>query len=125
MCEQRIFLNAQLVALPTHDVDRIVQDTLDEEVAQLTHQNVSLGKVAQSHWQRTDVIVMTMGDGNRVNLLVFYNIEQRHTAAAFPFRMRARVHQQTMALHVHEPRSRADVAVGIEVDDSHWQESFA
>ncbi len=45
--KERVFLDAQLVALPAHDIHRIVQDAFDQKVAQLGHQDVGLGKLAQ------------------------------------------------------------------------------
>ena len=64
-----VLFDAQLVALPLHHVDRIMQHALDQEVAQLGHQDMGLGKVAQRHGQRPDMVVMAMGDSDCVHLL--------------------------------------------------------
>ena len=68
--EERIFLDAQFVALAGHDVDGVVQHALDDEVAQLGHQHVGFGKMAQRHRQRADVIVVAMRNGDGVQVLV-------------------------------------------------------
>ena len=67
---ERVFLDAQFVALALHDVDGIVQHAFDQEVAQLGHQHMRLGEVAQGDRQRADMVVMAMGDGDGIQLLV-------------------------------------------------------
>ena len=64
-----VLFEAQFVALALHDVDRVVEHALDQEVAQLGHQDMGLGKVAQRDRQRPDMVVMAMGDGDGVHLL--------------------------------------------------------
>jgi hypothetical protein len=98
-----IDMGDQFLALARHDVHRIVQDALDNEVTEVGHEHVRFREVAQGHRQRTDVIVMAMRNGNRVQLFVFYQLVQRQTAASLALRMRPRVHQQTMALDFQEP----------------------
>ena len=72
-----ILFEAQFVALALHDVDGVVQHAFDEEVAQLGHQDMGLGKVAQGDRQRPDMIVMAMGDGDGVHLLVLDQVIER------------------------------------------------
>jgi len=37
MAEKRVFADSQFVALPGHNVDLIMQDPLDQEIAQFAH----------------------------------------------------------------------------------------
>ena len=116
---KRVFLDAQFVALALHDVDRIVQDPLDEEVAQLGHQHVRLGKMAQRDRQRADVVVVAMRDGDGVHLLVLDSLNCGKPGAAFAFGVHAGVHQQAVAFDFDEPGAGADVGVRIQIDDPH------
>ena len=117
---ERVLLDAQFVALPLHDVDRVVEHALDQEVAQLGHQDMGLGKVAQGHGQRPDMIVMAMGDGDGVHLFLLDQIITRQGGPAFEPGMRAGIHQQPMPLHLDEPGGGADVGVRVEVEDLHF-----
>ena len=66
---ERIFPDAQLVALARHDVHRIVQHALDEKIAQLRHQHVGLGEIAHRHRQRADMVVVAVGDRDRIQVM--------------------------------------------------------
>ena len=115
-----VLFDAQFVALPLHDVDRVVEHALDQEVAQLGHQDMGLGKVAQGNRQRPDMVVMAMGDGDGVHLFLLDQVIARQGAPAFEPGMGAGIHQQPMPLHLDEPGGGADVRVGVEVEDLHF-----
>ena len=66
MAEEWIFLDAQFIPLALHYVDGIVQHTLHQEVTQLSHQHMRLGKITHRDRKRSDVIVMAVRDRNRV-----------------------------------------------------------
>ena len=108
-----VFANPGLVPLLGHDVDGIVQDALDEEIAQFTHQNVGLGKMPQRDGERADVIVMAMRKGDGVNFLVLDQVIQGHGRTAFAFGMRSGIHQQAVSFQIHEPGAGADVGGGV------------
>ena len=116
---ERIFADAQLVALARHHVHRIVQHALDDEVAQFAHQHVRLGKMPARHRQRADVVVMAMRNRNRVHLGIPGLAEQRQPVAALAFRVHPGVEQNAVVVHLHQPRARADVRVGIQIRDVH------
>ena len=61
---ERVFFDAQFVSLPGHDVDGVVEDAFDQEIAQLSQQHMGIGEVAHGHRQRPDMIVVAMGDGD-------------------------------------------------------------
>ena len=117
--EQRVFADAQFVALAGHDVDGIVQDAFDEEITQLGHQHVRLREISQRHRQRADVVVMAMGDGDGIHLLVAHGAVERQAVAAFAFGMHAGIHEQAVAVDFDEPAAGADVGVGIEIGNPH------
>ena len=120
MGEERIFLDAQLVALALHDVDRVVQHALDQEVTQLAHEHMRLWEMPQRHRQRADMIMVAMRNGDGVQFLVLDQmVKERQAGAALPFGMDARIHQQPVSLHLHKPGGGADVGVRIEISDSH------
>ena len=119
MRKERIFLDAQFVALTGHDVHGIVQHAFDEEVAQFGHQDVRLGKMAQHDRQRTDMVVMTMSDSDGVEFLFRDQFVERQTFAALALGVSAGVQQHPMPFDFDEPGAGADVRSGIEVEDSH------
>ena len=45
--------------------------------------------------------------------------EQRQPVAAFAFRVHSGVEQNAVIVHLHQPRARADVRVGIQIRDVH------
>jgi hypothetical protein len=96
-----------------------VQHALNDEIAQLAHQHVRLGKMPQRHRQRADVIVMAMRNRNRVHLHIPRLAEQRQPFAAFAFGMHPGVEQNAVIVHLHQPRACADVRVGIQIGDFH------
>src|SRR3954447_24439712 len=96
-----------------------MQDALDKEIAQLGHQNVSLRKVAERHWQRSYMVVMAMTDCHCVNLLLLNELERWQRLPTLSLRMDTSVHQQPMPFHLEEPRGCANVAIGIQVRYPH------
>jgi hypothetical protein len=116
---ERIFADAEFIALPRHHVHGIMQHALDDEITQLAHQNVRLGKMPQRHRQRADVIVMAMRNRNRVHFDLSCLAEQWQPVAAFAFRVHSRVEQDAVVVNLDQPRARADVRVGIQVCDVH------
>src|SRR3954471_14956817 len=103
MAEQWIFLDAALVALALHHVNGIVQYSFDEEIAQLGHQDMRPWKITQCDGQRANVIVMAVGNGNRIEFLILYKIKLRQSTAAFPFRVDSGVEQQSVVFGLHKP----------------------
>src|ERR1035441_6994800 len=53
MAVKGILFDAQFIALALHDVDRVMEHALHEEVAQLGHQDMGLGEVAQGDRKST------------------------------------------------------------------------
>ena len=81
---------------------------------------MGLGKVAQRHRQRPDMVVMAMGDGDGVHLFLLDQVVERQGAPAFEPGMGAGIHQQPMPLHFDKPGRGADVCVRVEVEDLHF-----
>src|SRR5207247_2332328 len=69
--------------------------------------------------QRTDVIVMAMGDRHRFDVLVGDGLVKREAGAAFNFWVRAGIQQQPAAFNFDKPSARANVSVGVTVYDAH------
>ena len=114
-----VLLDAQFVALAFHHIDRVMEHSLDEEIAQFAHQHVRFGEVAQRDGKGADMIMMAMGDGDGVELLVLHQIIQRQTGTTLALGMGPRIQQEPVAFDVRKPSGRADVTIGIEVGDSH------
>ena len=119
MAEERILADAALIALPFHHLHGVVQDTLDQEVAELGHQHVRLRKMANGDRQAADVIVMTMRDRDGIHVLLADQVIHGQGFPALPFGMNAGVHEQPMTFEFDEPRRSADIRIRIEVDDPH------
>ena len=73
---------SKFVPLAGHDIHGIVQHPLDEEIAQLRHQHMSLGKMSQRHGQRAHMVVMAMGQRNGVHFFILDHIVKRQAAPA-------------------------------------------
>ena len=76
-------------------------------------------EVARRDGEGADVIVVAMRDGNGVDVLLGDVFVQRQPLVPFEFGVRARVHEQTVAVDFDKPRAGADVGVWIEIDDPH------
>ena len=116
---ERVFADAQLLALAGHHVDGVVQHALRDEITQVSHQHVRLGKIFTGDGQRADVVVVAMRDGDGVHVLILDGLEQRQTIAAFEFGVHAGVEQDAVAFEVHTPRARPDVGGGIQIRNLH------
>ena len=116
---QRVLADPQLVALAHHDVDRVVQHPLDDEVAQVGHQDPGMGKILERHGQRPDMIVMAMGQGDGVDLQILDRLVERERGESFAFGVGPGVHQELMAIHRQHPGTGSDVVVRVEIRDPH------
>ena len=59
------------------------------------------------------MIVVAMGDGHRIDFLIGNQFVEREAGVTFPFGMSARVHEQAMAFHFHEPGAGSNRGVRI------------
>ena len=46
---ERVFAYPQLIALANHHIDRIMQDSLNDEVAQVRHKHPSMWEILKGH----------------------------------------------------------------------------
>ena len=115
MSEERIFLDAQFLALALHNVDGIVQDPFDEKITQLTHEDVRFRKIAQRDRQRADVIMVAMRDRNRIQLLVLDQVIKGQTHSALALGMNTGVEQQAVSFDLDKPGRGADRRIRIEI----------
>ena len=116
---ERVFLDAHLLALAFHHVDRVVQDPFSQEVTQLGQQNMRPWKVPHGDRQGANVVVMTMGNGDGVELLLRDELVERQAVASLALGVSAGVHQQAVAVDVDKPGARPDGGVRVQADDSH------
>lgn len=114
-----VFVDAEFVALADHYVDGIVEDALDQEIAELGHEDVSTGPMAESDREGADVVVMAMSDDDGVDLLLLNEVEHGKTFAAFAFWMHAGIHQHSVTFQIDKPGAGADVGVRIQIDNPH------
>jgi hypothetical protein len=96
-----------------------VQDALDDEIAQLRHQDVGGREMAECHWERADMIMMTVGDGDGVDSAWFNQGVERQAAPAFAFGMDPGVQQKPVSLDLHKPCACPDLVGRIEIRDMH------
>ena len=116
---ERVFLDPQLVALAGHDVDRVMQDALDEKIAQLGHQDVRFGKMAERDRQGADMVVVAMRECNGLHFFFGNQLVKREAVAPLVLRMRAGVQEQAVSFDFGEPGAGADVGGWIEIDNAH------
>src|SRR5881394_2381382 len=62
---------------------------------------------------------MAVGDGDGVEFFLGDGAEQGQRLAALALRMRARVHEQPVAIDLDKPRARAYPRIGVQIDDAH------
>jgi hypothetical protein len=98
---ERVFADAQLVALARHHVHRIVQHAFHEQITQLRHQDVRLGKFTARQRQRADMVMMAMRKGDGIHVMGAGLVEQRHRVAPLAFRMHAGVEQNAVFVQLH------------------------
>src|SRR2546421_12308152 len=79
VAEERVLADAELFPLTFHYVDGIVEDTLDQKIAQFGHEDVGTGKIAQRDRQRAHMVMVTMGDGDSVRLEFLDDTVERAT----------------------------------------------
>src|SRR5438132_9537585 len=96
-----------------------MQHAFYQEITQLWHQYMSLRKITQCDGQRSDMIMMTMRNGNCIHLLVFYQVITRQTITALSFRMHPCVHQDPMSLDIDKPSRRTNPAIRVQVGYPH------
>ncbi len=114
---ERVFADAQLLALARHHVDRVVQHPFHDEVAVVGHHHPGMGEVPQRHWQRADVVEMAVGDRDRIHGLVANLLKERQAGIAIAARMRAGIQQDAVPIQAHQPGAGPDVRIRIEVGD--------
>lgn len=117
---KRAVPDAVFVALADHDVDGIVEDAAEEEIAQLGHEDVCFWKLADSDWQGADVVVVAMGQDDGLDVFICNGGIKREAGAAFAFGMRAGVHEQAVAVHIHKPRAGANIGVWVQINNAHY-----
>ena len=110
---------AQFIALPGHHIHGIVQHPLDDEITELAHQHVRLGKMPQGHGERAHVVVVAMGEGDGIQFPRAGVPKQGQSVAPLALGMHAGVQQQAVVVHLHQPGAGTDGGVRIEIDDIH------
>ena len=100
-------------------VRRFVPIKTANAAGKVTYQGPFTQKMSQRHRQRADVVVMAMRDHDRVHVVISRLAKQRQAVATLAFRVHARVEQQPVLVQLHQPGTRADVGVGIQVRDVH------
>src|ERR1043166_5620432 len=96
-----------------------MKDPFDEEIAQLGHEHVGLGRLAQGHGKRTDVIMVTMCEGDGIQFLFADELIERQAFAPFVFGVRAGIHEEAMAFEADASGAGAGGGGGIEIDNAH------
>lgn len=114
--------DAEFVALAGHDIDGVVEDSVDDEVAELRHEDVGLGEVADGDGEGADVIVVAVADDDGVEVGGAGFGVEREGFTAFVFGVDAGVEEESMTFEFDEPGAGADVVSGIEVGDFHGDE---
>ena len=117
--KQRVFPDAVFVALAEHDVDGIVQDATGQGAAQIGHQDVGFGEMAHGHRQGADMVVMTVGDGDGVQVLAVQQGIKGQGVAAVALGMHSGIQEQAAIVNIHQPGAGADIGGGVQVSNTH------
>ena len=119
MCEERILHQIQLLPLPRHHAHGIMQHDFANMRRRLGHKNRRLRLAARQHRQRTDVVLMRMGDDNCVHR-AFGNLRKiRHHPESIDLRVRTGIEDDVLASDADPIRVRADSQVAREIDEFH------
>ncbi len=120
--EEGVFADAEFLALAEHDVDGVMEDAFDEEVAEFGHEDMGLGEVADGDGEGAHVVVVAMGEGDGVEGGVLDEVVEREAGVAFAFGVGAGVEQQTVSVEFDQVGAGPDFRVGVEVQDPHEHE---
>ena len=69
--------------------------------------------------QAAHMIVMAMRNRNRIHLFIADHAKHGESLASLAFGMNPGVHQEPMSFQIDEPGGRADVSIGVQIDDAH------
>src|SRR3954466_3404284 len=64
---KRVLPDAHFIPLAHHNIHRIVEDTLDQEVAEFREENMRLGEMADRYREGADMVVVAMANRDGID----------------------------------------------------------
>ncbi len=119
MSEERIVGEAQFGALRGHHVHRVVQHHVRKLARRFAHEHACPGLPAHQHGQRSDVVLMRVGEDDDVRAIVRDHAEVGERIVAGPARVHARIEQDFFPVDFEEVTIGADLGAAREVDETH------
>src|SRR5207253_6606355 len=124
MAKKRIDGEAELLTLPRHDVNRIVQEKRSDFARWLSHENARVRLVSHQDRKRPDVILMGMTDKNGVDRSAFDGLPVGERVLAYFFWMHSTIQNQSLVIGFKVVRVRADFGAAGEIDKLHACQLF-
>jgi hypothetical protein len=119
MAKKRINGEAQLLTLPRHDVNGIVEKKRADLARRFSHENARVRLLSHQDRKRPDVILVGMANKNCVNRSAFNWLPVWKRVLAYFFRMHPTIQNQSRAAGFEVVRVRADFSVPGEIDELH------
>src|SRR5207248_7991941 len=110
---------ADVLTLPRHDVDGIVEEKRADVARRFSHKNARMRLVPHQDRKRPNVILMGMANKNCVDPSAFDELPVWQRALAYFFRVHPTIQNQSLAAGFEVVRVRADFGVAGEIDELH------
>ena len=119
MAEKRIKREAEVLTLPRHYVDGIMEKKRSNFARRFRHENARMRLVAHQYRERSDVILMRVSDKNRVDCLALDRLPIWQRILADTFGMHPAIKNQPSTLRLEIVRVRTDFSLSGQVDELH------
>jgi hypothetical protein len=119
MAKKRIDSQAEVLTLPRHDINGIVEEKRTDIGRRFSHKNARARLVSHQDRKRPDVILMGMANKNCVDRSAFDWLPVWERVLAYLFRMHPTIQNQSLAAGFEIVRVRADFSVAGEIDELH------
>src|SRR5438874_3133250 len=122
MAKKRIDGEAEVLTLPRHNVNGIVEEKRADFAGRFSHENARVRLVSHQDRKCPDVILMGMANKNGIDRSAFDWLPVWERVLAYLFRMHPAIQNQSLAAGFEVVRVRADFGVAGEVDGLHGVE---
>src|SRR5690349_17738984 len=119
MAKKRIDGEAEVLTLPRHNVNGVVQEKRADFARRFSHKNARMRLLSHQDGKCPDVILMSMANKNCVDCSTFNWLPIWECVLAYFFRMHPTIQDQSLAAGFEVVRVRADFGVAGEVDELH------
>src|SRR5262249_16347183 len=122
MAKKRVDGEAELLTLPRHDVNGIVEEKRANFAGRFSHENARARLASHQNGKRPDVILMGMANNNCVDGPAFDKLPVWERVLAGIFWMHPTIQNQSLSAGFEVVRVRADLGVAGKIDELHTVE---